>query len=773
VPASHLRAVEGQWTGASPALTLRRAQWLRTGLIGWDLPLDAANFPGASFRLHHADRGGLEVAAEGVTGGPSIPLTVDPAGLPADVRADWPHLAAYGALRLPAPTATDRELLSRILTGQVVIARYDDLDRLVDATGVQIPGVLDDLYGAARDRRLGLRWALTVPVFALWAPTAKNVTMLLDPPGGTGGTRVAMGRDRDGIWSTRGESGWRNGTYRYEVEVYVPSTGKVEWNVVTDPYSVALTTDSAASVIADLTSPALTPPGWSTLAKTDLAQRADSTIYELHIRDFSIADTTVPAAHRGTYLAFTDVDGAGMQHLKRLADAGLNTVHLMPAFDIAGIPDSRTAQAVPAGDLAAFAPDSDQQQARVGAVADTDGFNWGYDPLHYTTPEGSYSTNPDGAQRTREFRQMVAGLNGIGLRVVLDVVYNHTAAAGQQPNSVLDRVVPGYYHRLSATGEQETSTCCANTASEHAMMEKLMIDSIVTWALQYRVDGFRFDLMGHHSRQNILHVRAALDRLTPLRDGVDGAKIFLYGEGWNFGEVADNARFVQATQATLAGSGIATFSDRLRDAVRGGGPWSLFNRNDTLHMKRPNPGVERGNLSSALFGARGSWQHEHVAFDAGADVEVVLDAPSDEHFTQTTIFARAAFPTFVTKLGTQSFVFHTHMVLTAGDTAPPQRFAYLGGSGTLPTFELLSRGGDRLVFLEGLYNFPIQTLHVPFLGTPIITVREMLGGTGVGSLGRFDSNIGARLTLGFLSGEVFINPDNGDHVFSFGLSLIR
>jgi hypothetical protein len=208
-------------------------------------------------------------------------------------------------------------------------------------------------------------------------------------------------------------------------------------------------------------------------------------------------------------------------------------------------------------------------------------------------------------------------------------------------------------------------------------------------------------------------------------------------------------------------------------SVRGGGAWSLFNRNDTLHMKRPNPGVERGDLSSALFGARGSWQREHISFNAGADVEVVLDAPSDEHFTQTTIFARAAFPTFVTKLGTQSFVFHTHMVLTAGDTAPPQRFAYLGGGGTLPTFNLLSRGGDQLIFLEGLYNFPIQTLHVPFLGTPIITVREMLGGTGVGSLGRFDSNIGARLTLGFLSGEVFINPDNGDKTFSFGLSLIR
>lgn len=208
-------------------------------------------------------------------------------------------------------------------------------------------------------------------------------------------------------------------------------------------------------------------------------------------------------------------------------------------------------------------------------------------------------------------------------------------------------------------------------------------------------------------------------------------------------------------------------------SVRGGGPWSLFNRNDTLHMERPNPGVERGNLSSALFGARGSWAREKVVLNAGADVEVVLDAPSNEHFTQTTLFARVAFPTFVSRFGTQSFVFHTHMVLTAGDTAPPQRYAYLGGYGTLPTFELLSRGGDQLIFLEGLYNFPIQTIHVPFLGTPIITVREMLGGTGVGSFGRFDSNIGARLTLGFLSGEMFINPTNGDHVFSLGLSLIR
>jgi pullulanase/glycogen debranching enzyme len=155
---------------------------------------------------------------------------------------------------------------------------------------------------------------------------------------------------------------------------------------------------------------------------------------------------------------------------------------------------------------------------------------------------------------------MVQGLNKTNLRVVMDVVYNHTHAAGQDAQSVLDRVVPGYYQRLSLTGAVETSTCCANTATEHKMMGKLMVDSIVTWAKDYKVDGFRFDLMGHHSKQNLLDVRAALDALTLAKDGVDGKKIYLYGEGWNFGEVANDARFVQATQATwrAPGSGRST-----------------------------------------------------------------------------------------------------------------------------------------------------------------------------------------------------------------------
>lgn len=243
-------------------------------------------------------------------------------------------------------------------------------------------------------------------------------------------------------------------------------------------------------------------------------------------------------------------------------------MHLLPAFDIATIPERKSEQTTPDCDLAALPAGSEKQQECVTKAAAKDAFNWGYDPYHYTVPEGSYATDPDGTERTVEFRKMVKALNEDGLRVVMDVVYNHTAASGQAKTSVLDRIVPGYYQRLLADGSVANSTCCSNTATENAMMGKLVVDSVVTWAKEYKVDGFRFDLMGHHPKANILAVRKALDELTLRKDGVDGKKIVLYGEGWNFGEVADDARFVQATQKNMAGTGIATFSDRARDAVR-------------------------------------------------------------------------------------------------------------------------------------------------------------------------------------------------------------
>jgi pullulanase-type alpha-1,6-glucosidase len=154
------------------------------------------------------------------------------------------------------------------------------------------------------------------------------------------------------------------------------------------------------------------------------------------------------------------------------------------------------------------------------------------------------------------------------------VVYNHTNSAGQNPNSILDKLVPGYYHRLNGDGIVLNESCCADTATENSMMEKLMVDSVVQWAKQYKVDGFRFDIMGFHLKSNLLKVRAALDALTPAKDGIDGRSVYLYGEGWNFGVMANNGRGVNAIQVNMAGTGIGTFSDRIRDAVRGGGPFS-------------------------------------------------------------------------------------------------------------------------------------------------------------------------------------------------------
>ena len=192
---------------------------------------------------------------------------------------------------------------------------------------------------------------------------------------------------------------------------------------------------------------------------------------------------------------------------------------------------------------------------------------------------------------------------------MLDEVFNHTAASGQDAKSVLDQVVPGYYHRLNATRwRSRPRTCCQNVATEHAMAEKLMVDSVVTWARDYKVDGFRFDLMGHHSRDNMLAVRAALDELT-LEDGRRRRRaVYLYGEGWNFGEVANNALFEQATQGQLGGTGIGTFNDRLRDGVHGGSPVAATRRSSRASARVSRPtrtaGARRGTGTCATSASR-------------------------------------------------------------------------------------------------------------------------------------------------------------------------
>ncbi|KAF1692926.1 alpha-1,6-glucosidase [Pseudoxanthomonas koreensis] len=535
-----------------------RALWLDRRTIRWP-GADA----GARYRLYHAARGGIRaVAGEHVTGADgAIALQPDSTPLAAAVTARFPHVGQGATLVHDLDDARLRDLFTQAL----VLVREDAGGHVLEATALQHPGALDDLYASAADApELGAHPAPSGTRFGVWAPTARTVSVCVYP----GDARPALRREplrfdaATGIWSATLPGDLRGRYYDYLVEVHAPGTGLVR-NRVTDPYSVGLGADSRRSFIADLDDPALKPAGWDAAPRpAPLRAQADMSIYELHVRDFSIGDATVAAAHRGKYLAFTNGGSAGMAHLRALARAGLTDLHLLPVYDFASVPESGCATPqVP--DAAA---DSPAQQAAVMAVADRDCFNWGYDPFHFNAPEGSYASDPsDGDARIREFRAMVMALHGLGLRVGMDVVYNHTFAAGQDERSVLDRIVPGYYHRLDAAGRIERSTCCENTATEHLMMARLMLDSAALWVRHYRIDSFRFDLMGHQPR-------AAMEALQRRVDAVAGRPVQLIGEGWNFGEVADGRRFVQASQLALGGSGIGTFSDRARDALRGGGP---------------------------------------------------------------------------------------------------------------------------------------------------------------------------------------------------------
>ncbi|MEV5915648.1 pullulanase-type alpha-1,6-glucosidase [Streptomyces chartreusis] len=546
-------------SAAALDLTTSKAVWIDRDTLAWN-----GSEAAASTQLLYSRDGDIAVK-DGALTGEAKWLRLSKSSLTDAQKAKFPHLKDYAAFSVDP---RDRDRVREALHGQVVASQRAANGAVLAATGVQIDGVLDDLYPAATKADLGPTFDKGRPTLSVWAPTAQSVKLEI------GDSTVAMKRsDSTGVWSVTGSRSWKNKPYRYVVKVWAPSVRKVVTNKVTDPYSVALTANSERSLLVDLDDRTLAPSGWSTYTKPRAVPLKDAQIQELHVRDFSVADKTVPAKDKGTYLAFTDKLSDGSKHLKKLAEAGTSYVHLLPAFDIATIPERKSDQASPDCDLASFPADSDKQQECVAKSAAKDAYNWGYDPYHYTVPEGSYASDPDGTARTVEFRKMVKALNEDGLRVVMDVVYNHTAASGQADTSVLDRIVPGYYQRLLPDGSVANSTCCSNTATENAMMGKLVVDSIVTWAKKYKVDGFRFDLMGHHPKANILAVRKALDALTLAKDGVDGKKIILYGEGWNFGEVADDARFVQATQKNMAGTGIATFSDRARDAVRGGGPF--------------------------------------------------------------------------------------------------------------------------------------------------------------------------------------------------------
>jgi pullulanase len=535
-----------------------RAAWLDAQHMRW-----AQVASDGRFRLLYAPRPTIRLAAgepaRGVQAAAVLSVVAAMPATPALQR--FSHIGAGPTLALPASAMA---AMKRWHQGQLVLVREDAQGRVLDATRVQQAGALDVLYVAAEAiTDLGVTATPRRTSFALWAPTAQRVSLCVYPGSQTPAQQLLLMRAdaRTGVWRAALPRDLSGSYYRYLVDVNVPGLGLVR-NLVTDPYSVSLSADSQRSYVADLNAANLKPPGWDAdTAPKRVAHPTDMVIYELHVRDFSAQDTSVREAWRGKYLAFTEPQSQGAKHLRALSDAGLTDVHLLPIFDLASVPERGcTSPTVPSA-----AADSDAQQTAVMKDAAKDCFNWGYDPWHYSAPEGSFATNADdGAVRVRELRAMVMALHKMGLRVGMDVVYNHTTASGQSAKSVLDRTVPGYYQRLDANGKVANSTCCDNTATEHRMMAKLMIDSAVVWARDHKIDSFRFDLMGHQPREAMERLQAAVNKAT-------GRRIDVIGEGWNFGEVENGQRFVQASQKSLNGSGIGTFSDRGRDAARGGG----------------------------------------------------------------------------------------------------------------------------------------------------------------------------------------------------------
>ncbi|XP_021723192.1 pullulanase 1, chloroplastic-like [Chenopodium quinoa] len=548
-------------------LNSSRAYWPSKYILAWNV--DVGN---GSYYLFASKTAALRVTNDGIEGyDVKIKLDKVNGGLPAHVTEKFPHIRGYSAFRAPANLDVES-----LLKCQLAVAAFSGDGACRNVTGLQLPGVIDELY--SYDGPLGAVFSEDSISLNLWAPTAQavNASIYRDPLGGEPLQTVQL-NESSGVWIVVGPRSWEGCYYVYEVTVYHHTTLRIEKCFAIDPYARGVSADVKRTLLADIKSESLKPEGWDNLAdeKPHLLSPSDISIYELHIRDFSAYDLTVSPDLRGGYLAFTSQDSAGVNHLKKLSAAGLTHVHLLPSFQFAEVDDDKKKwKFVDTKMLETLPPDSEEQQAQITAIRDEDGYNWGYNPVLWGTPKGSYATDPNGPSRIIEFRKMVQALNHIGLRVVLDVVYNHLNSSGPSDvNSVLDKIVPGYYLRRDNDGAIENSTCINDTASEHYMVERLILDDLKHWSVNYKVDGFRFDLMGHIMKHTMVKATSMLQGLSKTQDGVEGSSIYIYGEGWDFGEVANNARGVNASQMNLSGTGIGSFNDRIRDAVLGGGPF--------------------------------------------------------------------------------------------------------------------------------------------------------------------------------------------------------
>lgn len=417
---------------------------------------------------------------------------------------------------------------------------------------------------------LGASYSKKATTFKVWSPNAASVRVNIfehgsDNEGDAGSIMSrAMSLDKTtGVWSVTINGDLLNKYYTYSV-----THGKTTKETA-DVYAKACGVNGQRSMVVDLST--TNPDGWENDKHVLVQNQTDASVWEISVADFSSSESSgVSEANRGKYLAFTEegttvngVQGASSTCVDYLKKLGVKYVQIMPFYDFGSVDESKNIM---------------------------DQYNWGYDPVNYNCPEGSYSSNPKkGEVRIKECKQMIQALHNAGIGVIMDVVYNHTYTS----DSWFQRTVPNYYYRMNNDGTFSNGSGCSNdTASEHLMFRKYMIDSITYWASEYHIDGFRFDLMGLHDVTTMNSIRTALDNL--YADG-SGSRILMYGEAWDMATNCDEGT-VLASQKNLKqlSDRIGAFDDTIRDAIKGstGGTDGAFVQD----------GSRRANLKTGIAG---------------------------------------------------------------------------------------------------------------------------------------------------------------------------
>ena len=405
--------------------------------------------------------------------------------------------------------------------------------------------------------------------FSLWSPVAEEVKVLLYESGHEGSAYVthAMKKGTDGTWKVTISEDLHGKFYTFNVKVDGKWLGDTPGIM-----AKAVGVNGKRAAVLDLNS--TDPEGWENDVRPVLNNFADIVVYEMHHRDFS-TDSVSGITNKGKFLALTEQgtksslgEKTGIDHLIEL---GVNHVHILPSYDYASVDESQL---------------------------EKNQYNWGYDPVNYNVPDGSYSTDPyNPSVRIKEFKQMVQALHKAGIRVVLDVVYNHTFDI---VNSNFEKTVPGYFYRFNSEGKYADASGCGNeTASDRAMMRKYMIESVLHWVNEYHIDGFRFDLMGIHDIETMNEIRAELNKIDPT--------IFVYGEGWAAGapQMPQEELAMKANAHKMPG--IAVFCDEMRDGLRG-----PFNNDKQGAFLTGLPGHEM----SIMYGLVGCIPHPQIINDS-------------------------------------------------------------------------------------------------------------------------------------------------------------